>query len=304
MDMSGLHSTLALPLPQHPVFARALGRIGRQVVTVRLPGDTCAQMVLRPVPILGPVGLVSQGPVWAAPLPLADRIAGYAALRAQGARILTPDTDDGAALRAAGFRQIVTPVTVARLDLSGGYSARRAGMHGKWRNRLVRAENAGLTVTHHPFAGALATWICNLETAQRKSRRYAALPLSLCAALAACAPSALRIFVAHHAGDAVAAMVFLRHGRVATYHIGWSGDTGRATNAHTLLLARGADWLADQGVVRLDLGPVDSGAGASLARFKLGSGARPHELGGTWLALGRPSAPDHAKIIGTPAPPC
>ncbi len=304
MDMSGLHTRLALPLQQHPLFGRALDRLGRQVATVPLPGDTLVQLVLRHLPLLGPVGLVSQGPVWGAALPASDRTQGYATLRAHGARVLTPDTDDGSALRAAGFRQIITPVTVARLDLTGGQSARRARMHGKWRNRLVAAENAGLTITHHPFAGAWAAWICDLETKQRKSRRYTALPLSLCTALAACAPSALRIFVAHHAGDPVAAMIFVRHGSVATYHIGWTGNIGRTTNAHNMILTRAADWLEDQGVVRLDLGPVDSGPGGSLARFKLGSGAQPHRLGGTWLALGRGSGTGRAKNIGTPAPPC
>ena len=83
----------------------------------------------------------------------------------------------------------------------------------------------------------------------------------------------------------VAAMMFLRHGSTATYHIGWSNAQGRAAHAHNLLLWRAAERLSSKGVKTLDLGTLDTVNAPGLARFKLGTGAMPHRLGGTWVTL-------------------
>jgi lipid II:glycine glycyltransferase (peptidoglycan interpeptide bridge formation enzyme) len=94
-----------------------------------------------------------------------------------------------------------------------------------------------------------------------------------------------RLFVASASEAPLAAMLFLRHGPIATYHIGWSGDSGRRCHAHALLLTHAADWLAQRGHALLDLGTVDTEAGAGLARFKIGAGAQVRALGGSWLRL-------------------
>ena len=83
----------------------------------------------------------------------------------------------------------------------------------------------------------------------------------------------------------VVAMLFLCHGPVATYHIGWSGPKGRAMGAHNLILASAMEWLADRGHLWLDLGVLDTQANPGLARFKIGAGARVRPMGGTWLRL-------------------
>ena len=80
-------------------------------------------------------------------------------------------------------------------------------------------------------------------------------------------------------------MCFVRHGAMATYHMGWAGDAARAKGVHGVMLWQAALALRAEGVERLDLGMVDHEAAAGLARFKLGTGAALVALGATVLVL-------------------
>ncbi|MEL6980044.1 MAG: hypothetical protein AAGM38_15365 [Pseudomonadota bacterium] len=127
--------------------------------------------------------------------------------------------------------------------------------------------------------------------AQSRARRKTAG-----AKTAARRPAALRLFQAELSAAArdprrgadaapegpAAAMLFLTHGRAATYHIGWTSDPGRSIGAHNLLLWNAIQTLKRDGILSLDLGGLDTERGAGVARFKLGSGAQPMTLCGTY----------------------
>ena len=51
-------------------------------------------------------------------------------------------------------------------------------------------------------------------------------------------PGAGQLFLARGGTRTLAAMLFLRHGRVATYQVGWSSDDGRKASAGNLLMWR------------------------------------------------------------------
>lgn len=303
-------------LPQHPLFAAALARLGAPPERIDTP-DGPVTLVLRRI-----------GPLRLAAALRAPPLSGEALrrLRRRGLRLCEPDRlladgelgDDlshgspGAGgppdgrwrdggrhsggpdnsrdrpacpLRQAGFRQVITPAHVAELPLGGDARDRRARMQGKWRNRLNRAERAGLAVRDLPFAGAPADWLVAREGEMRRARRYRTLHPDVARAWAAADPGAARLFLALEDDGPVAGMLFLVHGAAASYHMGWSGPAGRAAGAHHLLLARAADWLADSGVLSIDLGTVDTEGTPGLARFKTGAGARIRPLGGSWMAL-------------------
>lgn len=192
------------------------------------------------------------------------------------------------ALRRSGAIPVLTPQCRARLDLSRGASARRAALHGKWRNRLVKAEAEGLKLHHCPLPDDPDHWLLRAEAAQRKQRKYSALP----AAFALHWPET-RVFSLRKRQTDLAAMLFVIHGTGATYHIGWTSDQGRSLGAHNLILWQAADWLARRGCTSLDLGPLDTHSDPGIARFKLGTGAAPVLSGHSWLytrataALGR-----------------
>lgn len=115
--------------------------------------------------------------------------------------------------------------------------------------------------------------------------RYRALPHALIAAFAATGRDAAVVYTAAQAGAPIAAMLFLRHAPVITYHLGWTSDAGRQCGAHHKILIAAACDHATKGYCRLDLGLVDTHNSPGLARFKIGTGAVIRQLGGTWIKV-------------------
>ncbi|WP_119839921.1 GNAT family N-acetyltransferase [Pseudooceanicola algae] len=197
----------------------------------------------------------------------------------RGVTILqAPDRDMDRALRRSGAIPVLTPQSHAVLDISLSQDKREAGFAQKWRNRLNRARRSDLQVTHAPFPRDLDHWLLRREAEQRKARGYRALPSGF-----AIAWPQTRLFTAYAEGQPVAAMLFLLHAPGASYHMGWSGTTGRACSAHNLLLAEAAEWLHRRGHARLDLGTLQPRRAPGLAHFKLGSGAQVETSGHAWI---------------------
>ena len=82
----------------------------------------------------------------------------------------------------------------------------------------------------------------------------------------------IAVFRADLKRDAAAGMLFLIHGRRATYHVGWTSEEGRTNAAHNLILWTAMKELKTRGVAALDLGGVNTQSGAGIARFKLETG--------------------------------
>lgn len=265
-----------LPLQQHPHYAAALARLGCTTGQVALKGAAPVQTIRR-------FGLTCamRGPIWHGP----PDLNGADALRRSGLRVVNSDGHDRATLRAAGFVQAHTPAYVAELCLSGAPQDRRARMRGKWRNSLRRAEAAPFRIQRELYNSARHQWLLDADLRQQRAKGFRSLPHVVLNAFAAVHPKDVSVFVARAGDDPIAAMLFLTHGGVATYHLGWTGAMGRANGAHNALLARAADHLARRGVHRLDLGTVDTVNAPGLARFKIGTGATVRPLGGTWVRV-------------------
>lgn len=249
-----------LPLQQSAAYAAAAAACGARVRWLEAAN--------------GPVLAVERGR-----LRLISRVAGLGRAdlrrlaRWPGLTVVTPE--DG--VRGLGLVPLVTPRHHAVWDLSGDL---RAGLAGKWRNRLVVAEAAGVRVRRGE-AGTLDRLIA-AEALQRRARGYRALPEGFTRALP---PAALRLWDWQEAGKTGAAMAFVVQGASASYHLGWGSDAARAAAVHGVMLMRAAADLAAEGVRWLDLGPVDTEAAPGLARFKLGTGARVKRLGATMLVI-------------------
>ena len=193
--------------------------------------------------------------------------------------VINPDTANAADLRAAGFRQLMTPASVGEIDLTQPLSPLP-----NWRASLSEGRTSALTVTARPLVINDDAWFFAADTAQQKAKRFRAMPH----AIAQFWPAEHTLFVqASLRSEPVAAMLFLVHGTAATYQIAWTNAQGRANCAHHLLLHHAATTLCARGVARLDLGTIDTVNAAGLARFKIGAGAQVRQLGGTWGALPR-----------------
>jgi hypothetical protein len=218
--------------------------------------------------------MVFRGPVWGSGTSVDLQRADLRHLaRWLGVTIATPEDP----VAGFGLVPLITPMHHAIWAFG---PALRAGMAGKWRNRLASAEGAGLTV--RPAAVGTLDRLIAAEASQRQTRRYRALPAAFTRALP---PDCLRVWEWCQAGEVAAAMAFIRHGTTATYHLGWASDAARGAGVHALMLARAAEALMAEGVCWLDLGSVDTEAAPGLARFKLGTGASLKRLGPTLLIL-------------------
>lgn len=259
-------------LQQSAAFERALRACG--AAPLRL--DNGALVIRRRFGPL-PLSMLARVPGPAVPLHLV-------ALRQAGLRgpvLLSPDT----AFEPAGLPVVplMSPGSLATLDLSPPLETLRAGLHQKWRNRLKQAEAQGLRVTRQNLPAADNHWLLQAEAAQQQTRGYRHWPAALTCAFARENRGAAKLFTAVQGTTVVAGLLVLKHGASATYHIGHTTDTGRRLSAQTLLLWEAICWLKGKGIRQFELGLVDTEEGAGLARFKLGTGAQVRMLGGTWL---------------------
>ncbi|WP_227269415.1 GNAT family N-acetyltransferase [Roseobacter weihaiensis] len=259
-------------LQQSPEFARTLKAVGQE--PGRLP---CGALTLR----RAWAGLrVTMLPRAIMPVPkqtCADlKQTGY-----RGPVIFSPDHP--AALESVGALPLVGPAVVAELDLTLEEDRLEARLHQKWRNRLRHARGQDLRVTRQNMPDDPAHWLLHADLQRQQSRGYRSWPVALTRAYAARNPGAAKLFTAFQGGHAVAAILILRHGPGATYHIGHATPLGRETSAQTLLLWEAMRWLKRKGGSVLDLGLIDTEDAPGIARFKLGTGARARRLGGTWI---------------------
>ncbi len=218
--------------------------------------------------------------------PIAQPEQVFEAVQAKGLRhrplILSPD-HPVPELARLGALPLMTPAQVALLDIHPDHAARHAGLEQKWRNRLRHAEGQGLKITRRNLPLSPNHWLLQADLAQQGQRGYRSWPIPLTLAYAEANPSAVKLFEAHEGREVIAGVLILTHGRCATYHVAHSTARGKHLSAHNLLMWSVMEWLAGKAITTLDLGVINTEAAAGLARFKLGTGARLHRLGGTWL---------------------
>jgi len=276
--MSFLHTSILpmemAPLAQSSAFGAALTAIGRgpKQLALRAEGPPLQVLCRRFGPLH--VGMVSRADLTRPQVHQVCRDAGV------GALLLNANTDKG----AHGV-MLQTPGHVAELSLQGSEDEMRAAMHQKWRNRLAKAERQRIKIIETGLKPSQGHWVFAKESAQARARGYKNWPEGLTRAYAKANPAQARVFEARVGGDTLAVMVFLRHGAVATYHIGWTSEEGRGYCLHHAIFWQAMLRFRSRGCQRLDLGMVATDAAPGLARFKLGSGAQLRTLGGTWLAV-------------------
>ncbi|HYE00632.1 MAG TPA: GNAT family N-acetyltransferase [Alphaproteobacteria bacterium] len=236
---------------------------------------------------------IDRGPLWLEPPPAAWQAAVLSALRrrfpARPGRAVhflpeMPATPESAALlEGAGFGRAGPGYRTIWLDLRPEPEALRRRLDGKWRNRLVVAERAGLTVEADPAAKALP-WLMELHEADMKARRYRGpsgpLVVRLRNGLWRDGHSLLLRALAD--GEPVAAALVLRHGAAATYQIGWSAPEGRRRQAQTLLLWQAALALRAAGAQWFDLGGINPEHAPGVTAFKRGLGGEEVETVGVY----------------------
>ena len=251
-----------------------------------------AQFLVRRFAGFFSVALCTRGPVWLREFDVPTKqkifrlIKRSAPLGWPRLTMFSPDAVDVQLAGVTRMHRVMTGHATVILDLEQNASQLRAAMQSKWRNRLVAAEASALRVERVGVKPAQYQWLMARELAQRDSRNYKALPLDFVPTWQAATEGRegpLLILRADLGRKPVAAMLFLRHGNAATYHIGWSDAQERLPGANNLLLWNAMMILKEAGVRSLDLGGVNTVRSAGVARFKLGCGGNVLMLAGTFL---------------------
>ena len=197
---------------------------------------------------------------------------------------LAEGSDGIALMRSLGLRRMVSGYSSAWLDLTADLDTLRTGLAGNWRNALSAAEASPLKVAMDDGGKGLAGSMAELDRF-RRGKRFSGPSGALIVAIAEAGRRSKDVvhLRAVSGQETVAAVVLIRHGTAATYYASWTTAEGRLHRAHNLLLWRGIAELKKAGTTWLDLGGIDTESTPGIARFKLGLGATPFTLSGTYF---------------------
>ena len=289
------HGQAAGPLQQDWAYGSTMLVSGGTVIraAIQAEGKTVglAQCVVRRFGNFGGVALCTRGPLWLAPLSGKDKAHAYRSLRqnlpVKGLRLLfvTPNEPSGEDLGLSPLKRVMTGYSTAMLDLSPTMADLRAGFDKRFRQPLVSAEKSELTIHRVGTNVGQYRWLMDAEQQQRDKRGFQGMPLHFVDAYIASRKQpghnvlTLRADIGR---DRVAGMMFLLHGQAATYQVGWTSDAGREAQAHHLLLYQAMEALQERGIRSLDMGGINTGRSAGVARFKISTGAQVVTLAGTF----------------------
>lgn len=246
--------------------------------------------------VLGYISLASctRGPIFLPELSPAQRATVYKGLRQSiplprlKVPLFSPDCTGERLdpVETRGMSRVMTGYATVLLDLTSPETTLKAQLEGKWRNRLNKSLSIAQLRVHVQPSLKRCDWLLGQELAQREAKKFHGLPTDFVQAYIAAAKDPRQAFVVAYAElgkNSVAGMLFLIHGRVASYHMGWADDEGRQINAHNALLWRAIDYLKGLGIEVLDLGGVNTHDLPGISRFKLGTGGRVTTLAGTFF---------------------
>ncbi len=285
-------------LQQAWAYGEALQRLGVRIHRAQVSSGgrvvATAQFMCRRIPGYLSLASCTRGPVWHPELEPQERREILRRLRSEiptprfRVTLFSPDQTAQELDRAevSGMLRVMTGYSTAVLDLRQSVDELRAGFESKWRNRLVKAEAEKSLQVHANASVPKCRELLDREGRQRESRNFHGLPTDFVPAWIDASASPGAAFLVSRAdigSDMVAGMLFLLHGSVATYHIGWADDRGREFNAHNVLLWRAMLSLRDKGIERLDLGGVNTHSLPGISRFKLGTGGEVRTLAGTFF---------------------
>ncbi|MFN3826945.1 MAG: lipid II:glycine glycyltransferase FemX [Micavibrio sp.] len=176
----------------------------------------------------------------------------------------------------------IDPYKTIWIDLSGTEEELRAHLDKKWRNALSKAERSPISFVWDQGQHSL-DWILQHHSAHREIAGYKAASPRFIRLLARYFGARQDMFIARAflGEEAIAGVLFFRHGSSATYQIGWNGPEGRQYNAHHLLLWQAMLKLKASGVSSIDLGGINNEADGVRA-FKEGLGGEAVTLSGIY----------------------
>ncbi|MFE7646197.1 lipid II:glycine glycyltransferase FemX [Streptomyces phaeoluteigriseus] len=203
-------------------------------------------------------------------------------LRGAGWRQAEPGGEDGF---AAGQPRYVFQVPYAGRSLE----EIRGGLNQQWRRNIKKAEKAGVKVVRGDQTDLAAFYGLYAETAERD--RFIPRPLAyfrrMWTALNAEHPDRMRLYLAHHDGEILAAATMLTVGEHVWYSYGASTSRRREVQPNNAMQWRMMSDAHELGAAVYDLRGItdtleDGDHLLGLLRFKVGTGGEAAEYLGEW----------------------
>ncbi|MEU6096653.1 peptidoglycan bridge formation glycyltransferase FemA/FemB family protein [Streptomyces sp. NPDC047079] len=203
-------------------------------------------------------------------------------LRRMGWRQAEPGGEDGF---AAGQPRYVFQVPLAGRTLDDVHR----GLNQQWRRNVKKAEKAGVKVVQGGYDDLPAFHILYTETAERD--RFSPRPLPyfqrMWTALTAEHPDRMRLYLAHHDGEVLAAATMLTVGTHVWYSYGASTARRREVQPNNAIQWRMLSDAHGLGAAVYDLRGItdtveDTDHLLGLLRFKVGMGGHAAEYLGEW----------------------
>jgi lipid II:glycine glycyltransferase (peptidoglycan interpeptide bridge formation enzyme) len=203
-------------------------------------------------------------------------------LRGAGWRQAEPGAEDGF---AAGQPRYVFQVPYEGRSLEEIHG----GLNQQWRRNIKKAEKAGVKVVRGGHEDLPAFYALYTETAERD--RFVPRPLPyfqrMWTALNAEHPDRMRLYLAHHDGDVLAAATMLTVGRHVWYSYGASTSRKREVQPNNAMQWRMMCDAHELGAAVYDLRGItdtleDTNHLIGLLRFKAGTGGQAVEYLGEW----------------------
>jgi hypothetical protein len=264
----------------------------RAVVHADAAPVAMAQFIVRRFGRWAGFALCSRGPIWLQALSGSDKAQSYKAIGQSiplpGLRFLmiTPDEPQSPALGLPHLRRIMTGYATVMLDISKPMAELRTNLDPRWRSPLSGAEKSELSIHRMGTNPGQYRWLLDAEMQQRVTRGFQGYPDIWFERYAESRKQPSKNILSLRADvgrDRVAAMMFVLHGEAATYQVGWTSDAGRDLHAHHLILWKAIEELKERGIRQLDLGGVNTGRSAGIARFKMATGGVVKVLAGSYL---------------------
>lgn len=194
---------------------------------------------------------------------------------------LTDTPESLKTMRTLRMRRLVTGYHSGWLDLTPTPKILRGNFRKNWLGALKLAEKSKLKV-RLSHTGKTLTWLLEQADKHRKTGGYQGTSGAFAHMLAGLTPNRgdILTLTAEQDGKPIAGMLFIIHGKCATYYMGWNGEDGRPLNAHHLLLWHGIQELHNRHITALDLGGIWTDSNTGVARFKLGVTPKVYSLAG------------------------
>jgi lipid II:glycine glycyltransferase (peptidoglycan interpeptide bridge formation enzyme) len=184
-------------------------------------------------------------------------------------------------LKQAGFSPMPQSFETLLLDITSSEQELRAGLEQKWRNGLNKAEKSELQLRMDLHGNQLDLFLLMYERHKfEKGFLGVSSPFLRTEAKTAMEGKEALFAWAFHHKQPVAGMMFLLHGKSASYRVGWNTEEGRSANAHYLLLWKSILNLKRLGIQSLDLGGIKNQEAPGVSHFKQGLGAESLQLPG------------------------